>query len=92
MLNVKTFFKELNDWALDSFKWITISPHGMKKKNCSDTMESSMNAELHCTGNGLNQEYYNLSEDDEEVSCFTEIDDFIKAAKLLEITDMLVSF
>ena len=91
MLNVKTFFKELNDWALDSFKWITISPHGMKR-NCPDTMESFINAELHCTGNGLNQEYYNLSEDDEEVSCFTEIDDFIKAAKLLEITDTLVSF
>ena len=91
MLNVKNFFKELNDWALDSFKWITISPNGMKK-NCPDTMESFINAELHCTRNGLNQESYNWSEHDEEVSRFTEIEDFIRAAKLLDPTDMLASF
>ena len=62
------------------------------KKNCPEIMESFINAELHCTGGGLNQDSYNWSEDDEEVSRFTDIEDFIKAAKFVEPIDMLASF
>ena len=59
------------------------------RKNCPKEMRVFINAALHCTGEGFNPEYY---EDEEEVTRFTEIEDFIKAANFLEISNTLASF
>ena len=83
--------------CLDSFKWISISPNGMKK-NCPKTMKTFGNALAHCTGTDLDPEIAsNWSKDEKEkklkeITLFTEIDDFIEAAKMLEISDIVASF
>ena len=79
------------NWAKDSFEWIAISPNGMKE-NCPDKIDAAfINAVLECTGDGFKKEN-NMREDEKEVNRFTEIEDFIKAANFLEITDILASF
>ena len=52
------------------------------KKNCPFPIHDFVTAVIFCT---YNQEM----KDKKEVSLFTEIEDFIKAAKILEITDVL---
>ena len=82
---------EVHEWAIDSFHWIAISPNGMKE-NCPDKIDAAfINAVLECTGDGFKKEN-NMREDEKEVNRFTEIEDFIKAANFLEITDILASF
>ena len=83
--------------CLDSFKWISISPNGMKK-NCPESMNSFFNALLYCTGADFDPEItHNWGKDEKlkkskETILLTEIEDFMKVAKMLEITDVLASF
>ena len=52
------------------------------KKNCPFPIHDFVTAAIFCT-------YDQEMKDTNEVSLFTEIEDFIKAAKILEITDIL---
>ena len=52
------------------------------KKNCPFPIHDFVTAVIFCT-------YDQEMKDTKEVSLFTEIEDFIKAAKILEITDIL---
>ena len=52
------------------------------KKNCPFPIHNFVTAVIFCT-------YDKEMKDTKEVSLFTEIEDFIKAAKILEITDIL---